>query len=174
MVAHLTEPIAPEYVDHCSSTWVRRRSLTPECDQGCAHQSNMRFSSCLCATQRHHRLAVQLEHTARPDPDADPCHAGRVNVVIMSPAGLSRIPATWQVNDLPTLDAELYRSLMFLRDYDGDVADLALNFSIVDGDLGSNHEARREGWGKGCFEGSGKVCYEGWGQGQGAHMLSQA
>ncbi len=48
------------------------------------------------------------------------------------------------MNDLPTLDAELYRSLMFLRDYDGDAADLALTFSIVDDDLGTNHEARRE------------------------------
>ena len=48
------------------------------------------------------------------------------------------------MNDLPTLDAELYRSLMFLRDYDGDAADLALTFSIVDDDLGANHEVRDE------------------------------
>ena len=48
------------------------------------------------------------------------------------------------MNDLPTLDAELYRSLMFLRDYDGDAADLALTFSIVDDDLGTNHEVRGE------------------------------
>ncbi len=48
-----------------------------------------------------------------------------------------------QVNDLPTLDAELYRSLMFLRDYDGDASDLSLTFSIVDDDLGTNHEVRR-------------------------------
>ena len=49
-------------------------------------------------------------------------------------------PCRTQVNDLPTLDAELYRSLMFLRDYDGDAADLSLTFSITDDDLGGNRE----------------------------------
>ena len=45
-----------------------------------------------------------------------------------------------QVNDLPTLDAELYRSLMLLRDYQGDAEDLALSFAITDADLGENLE----------------------------------
>ena len=48
------------------------------------------------------------------------------------------------MNDLPTMDAELYRSLMFLRDYDGDAADLALTFSITDDDLGGNREVGRQ------------------------------
>ena len=33
------------------------------------------------------------------------------------------------VNDLATLDSELYRNLMFLREYEGDVEDLALTFT---------------------------------------------
>mmetsp|Transcript_5042 Transcript_5042/g.14483 ORF Transcript_5042/g.14483 Transcript_5042/m.14483 type:complete len:998 (+) Transcript_5042:1276-4269(+) len=41
------------------------------------------------------------------------------------------LPGAWcDVNDLPTLDAELYRNLMHLRDYQGDAADLALTFTI--------------------------------------------
>lgn len=46
------------------------------------------------------------------------------------------------MNDLPTLDAELYRSLMLLRDYQGDAEDLALNFTITDADLGEHLEVR--------------------------------
>ncbi|KAK9829627.1 hypothetical protein WJX72_006957 [[Myrmecia] bisecta] len=44
------------------------------------------------------------------------------------------------VNDLPTLDAELYRSLIFLRDYDGDVADLSLTFTVADSEFGEHRE----------------------------------
>ena len=44
------------------------------------------------------------------------------------------------MNDLPTLDAELYRQLMFLRDYDGDAADLSLTFTVADSRLGSHRE----------------------------------
>ena len=36
------------------------------------------------------------------------------------------------VNDLPSLDPQLYASLMALRDYAGNVADLALYFTIAD------------------------------------------
>lgn len=46
------------------------------------------------------------------------------------------------LNDLPSLDAELYRSLLFLRDYDGDVEDLALTFTVTDSDFGTNREVR--------------------------------
>lgn len=46
------------------------------------------------------------------------------------------------LNDLPSLDAELYRSLLFLRDYDGDVEDLSLTFTVTDSDFGTNREAR--------------------------------
>jgi ubiquitin-protein ligase E3 C len=35
------------------------------------------------------------------------------------------------VDDLPSLDEELYRNLMFLKTYDGDCEDLHLNFAIV-------------------------------------------
>lgn len=46
------------------------------------------------------------------------------------------------MNDLPTLDAELYRSLMLLRDYKGNAEDLSLSFAITDADLGENLEVR--------------------------------
>lgn len=46
------------------------------------------------------------------------------------------------LNDLPSLDAELYRSLLFLRDYDGDVEDLALTFTVTDSDFGTNREVK--------------------------------
>ncbi|DBB12911.1 TPA: hypothetical protein ACH3X3_005665 [Trebouxia sp. C0006] len=44
------------------------------------------------------------------------------------------------VNGLVTLDPELYRNLMFMRDYDGDFADLALTFTVADSDAGHNRE----------------------------------
>lgn len=44
------------------------------------------------------------------------------------------------VNDLTTLDAELYRNLMFLREYDGDVEDLALSFTASRQVYGANSE----------------------------------
>ena len=44
------------------------------------------------------------------------------------------------MNDLPTLDAELYRNLMRLRDYEGDAADLALTFTVADSTLGDHRE----------------------------------
>ncbi len=44
------------------------------------------------------------------------------------------------MNDLPSLDAELYRSLLILRDYEGDVEDLALTFTLTDTALGANRE----------------------------------
>ena len=46
------------------------------------------------------------------------------------------------LNDLPTLDAELYRSLLLLRDYAGDVEDLALTFTVSNDALGDNSEVR--------------------------------
>jgi ubiquitin-protein ligase E3 C len=44
------------------------------------------------------------------------------------------------VNDLSTLDPELYRNLMFLKAYEGDIADLSLTFAITDTALGGNSE----------------------------------
>ena len=34
-----------------------------------------------------------------------------------------------QVSDLPSLDPELYKNLMFLKSYEGDVSDLCLDFT---------------------------------------------
>lgn len=44
------------------------------------------------------------------------------------------------VNDLATLDQELYKNLMFLKSYDGDIADLSLTFSISDEAMGIQRE----------------------------------
>ena len=44
------------------------------------------------------------------------------------------------VNDLATLDSELYRNLMFLREYEGNVEDLALTFTASRQVYGANTE----------------------------------
>eukprot|EP01027_Heterolobosea_sp_BB2_P014971 GEZU01021466.1.p1 GENE.GEZU01021466.1~~GEZU01021466.1.p1 ORF type:complete len:411 (-),score=114.80 GEZU01021466.1:175-1338(-) len=44
------------------------------------------------------------------------------------------------LNDLPSLDPELYRNLTFLKNYDGNVEELALNFTIVDNEFGESIE----------------------------------
>jgi len=44
------------------------------------------------------------------------------------------------INDLPSLDPELYKQLMFLRSYEGDVSDLCLTFSMTDSELGHVRE----------------------------------
>lgn len=44
------------------------------------------------------------------------------------------------VNDLATLDSELYRNLMFLRSYEDDVEALALTFVVSQSVYGANSE----------------------------------
>ncbi|KAL4444560.1 hypothetical protein ABPG77_002377 [Micractinium sp. CCAP 211/92] len=44
------------------------------------------------------------------------------------------------ISDLPTLDPELHRNLVFLKRYEGDVADLGLTFTITDNVLGRAQE----------------------------------
>jgi len=44
------------------------------------------------------------------------------------------------LNDLPSLDAELYKNLMFLKNYSGDVEDLSLTFTVTDTAYGAQHE----------------------------------
>lgn len=41
-----------------------------------------------------------------------------------------------QLNDLATLDWDLYKNLLFLKTFDGDVADLCLDFSVAEEDCG--------------------------------------
>ena len=48
--------------------------------------------------------------------------------------------APCDVDDLPTLDPQLARSLASLKDYDGDVSDLGLTFSLTDQVLGRTEE----------------------------------
>uniref|UniRef100_A0A8C2CYE4 Ubiquitin-protein ligase E3C n=1 Tax=Cyprinus carpio TaxID=7962 RepID=A0A8C2CYE4_CYPCA len=40
------------------------------------------------------------------------------------------------IHHLASLDPEMYRNLLFLKSYDGDVEDLGLNFTVVNNDLG--------------------------------------
>ncbi|XP_057750940.1 E3 ubiquitin-protein ligase UPL6 [Arachis stenosperma] len=44
------------------------------------------------------------------------------------------------LNDLPSLDPELYRHLIFLKHYDGDISDLELYFVIVNNEYGEQTE----------------------------------
>jgi len=44
------------------------------------------------------------------------------------------------INDLSTLDPELYKNLMFLKTYEGDIADLGLTFSVADNSMGGQRE----------------------------------
>jgi ubiquitin-protein ligase E3 C len=44
------------------------------------------------------------------------------------------------LSDLPTLDPELYKNLMFLKNYQGEVDDLALAFTAIDTALGTHKE----------------------------------
>jgi ubiquitin-protein ligase E3 C len=45
-----------------------------------------------------------------------------------------------QLNDLPSLDVELYKNLMFLKTYEGDAGDLCLDFTIADHAFGQQKE----------------------------------
>lgn len=50
------------------------------------------------------------------------------------------------IHHLASLDPEVYRNLLFLKSYGGDVEELGLNFTVVNNDLG---EAQvRAGWAK--------------------------
>jgi hypothetical protein len=44
------------------------------------------------------------------------------------------------INDLSTLDADLFKNLVFLKNYEGDIADLSLTFSVDDTSLGGRQE----------------------------------
>jgi len=46
------------------------------------------------------------------------------------------------LNDLATLDQEVYRNLMLLKAYKGDVQELALTFTISRNAYGDNQEVR--------------------------------
>jgi len=40
------------------------------------------------------------------------------------------------IHHLESLDPELYRNLLFLKNYDGDVQDLGLDFTVITEELG--------------------------------------
>lgn len=53
------------------------------------------------------------------------------------------------IHHLASLDPEMYRNLLFLKSYEGDVEELGLNFTVVNNDLGEAQVTGvrvREGW----------------------------
>eukprot|EP00602_Paraphysomonas_sp_CaronLab_P006417 CAMPEP_0185031244 /NCGR_PEP_ID=MMETSP1103-20130426/18610_1 /TAXON_ID=36769 /ORGANISM="Paraphysomonas bandaiensis, Strain Caron Lab Isolate" /LENGTH=1024 /DNA_ID=CAMNT_0027566705 /DNA_START=286 /DNA_END=3360 /DNA_ORIENTATION=- len=53
---------------------------------------------------------------------------------------MGRYNFTGLVNDLSSLDADLFKNLMFLKTYEGDIRDLGLTFSVTDDAYGSHKE----------------------------------
>lgn len=49
------------------------------------------------------------------------------------------------IHHLASLDPEMYRNLLFLKSYEGDVEELGLNFTVVNNDLGEA-QVSRVGW----------------------------
>jgi len=49
---------------------------------------------------------------------------------------LSRNTGDLDIDHLASLDPEMYRNLLFLKHYDGDVTDLGLDFTVVDNEFG--------------------------------------
>lgn len=53
------------------------------------------------------------------------------------------------IHHLASLDPEMYRNLLFLKSYEGDVEELGLNFTVVNNDLGEAQVTKvgdRVGW----------------------------
>lgn len=46
------------------------------------------------------------------------------------------------IHHLASLDPEMYRNLLFLKSYEGDVEELGLNFTVVNNDLGEAQVTR--------------------------------
>ena len=46
------------------------------------------------------------------------------------------------IHHLASLDPEVYRNLLFLKSYEGDVEELGLNFTVVNNDLGEAQVSR--------------------------------
>ena len=49
---------------------------------------------------------------------------------------LSRHSGDVDINHLASLDPEMYKNLLFLKAYEGDVSDLGLDFTVVNNELG--------------------------------------
>lgn len=47
------------------------------------------------------------------------------------------------IHHLESLDPEMYRNLLFLKTYEGDVEELGLNFTVVNNDLGEAQVTRQ-------------------------------
>ncbi len=92
------------------------------------HSSTRSLTALTCA------LAVNMAcgDDTTPPPADNPMQP--TEEVIIETAGffLSKILGQFNfVDDLPSLDEELYRNLMFLKAYEGDCEELGLNFAIV-------------------------------------------
>lgn len=49
------------------------------------------------------------------------------------------------IHHLASLDPEVYKNLLFLKSYEGDVEELGLNFTVVNNDLGEAQVSRGSG-----------------------------
>ncbi|GFP90797.1 E3 ubiquitin-protein ligase upl7 [Phtheirospermum japonicum] len=64
------------------------------------------------------------------------------------------------LDELSTLDPELYRNLMYVKHYDGDVKDLSLDFTVTEESLGKRHVIELKPGGKDiCVTNENKLQY---------------
>ncbi|KAI3447523.1 hypothetical protein Pfo_004188 [Paulownia fortunei] len=64
------------------------------------------------------------------------------------------------LDELSTLDPELYRNLMYVKHYDGDVKDLSLDFTVTEESLGKRHVIELKPGGKDiCVTNTNKLQY---------------
>ncbi|KAL3623366.1 E3 ubiquitin-protein ligase upl7 [Castilleja foliolosa] len=64
------------------------------------------------------------------------------------------------LDELSTLDRELYRNLMYVKHYDGDVKDLSLDFTVTEESLGKRHVIELKPGGKDiCVTNESKLQY---------------
>ena len=63
---------------------------------------------------------------------------------ILSPTMTSDV----DIHHLASLDPQMYKNLVYLKNYDGNIADLGLDFTIVNSDLGENEEVELKPGGK--------------------------
>ncbi|KAM7262797.1 hypothetical protein ACFE04_000480 [Oxalis oulophora] len=64
------------------------------------------------------------------------------------------------VDELSTLDQELYRNVMYVKHYDGDVKDLCLDFTVTEESFGSRHDIELKPGGRDtCVTNENKMQY---------------
>ena len=76
------------------------------------------------------RLGVGPYHDPHPDPDPDPDPTPTPSPTPKQVFLNRLLGRSNTLNDLPSLDPQLAKSLLFLKSFDGDVEGLCLNFAI--------------------------------------------